>query len=353
MVFEPIINSNKVKFKILDNIFKDFNFTSDRVNLYINLDSILSEFYREDLVSSFMNLKGYENIALSSEIMNIAAHYRKYFYTRHKKQTFIYFYYMNKKPKKNIQIYPDYCKSIIDRKSINNPKYSVFNNILKDNLRLLSLLSIYVPQVYFLLSDGYEPSLVPYNIMRSVEGTNIVLTKDPYEYQFVSYPDTYILRLKYDKSILLSRDNLIDYIIKDNKYKPVNHIDGVLYELLLSYISCKKRDLKGIKGKGKVTIIKKIDKLISINKLPKDLENISFSSLYKILDMDIDYDEIKSLYCITNIAYQYNRLSKKDKINLEEFLIDKYENRTIMQINSTYYLNNPVQLIELWEGVEY
>lgn len=351
MVFEPVINSHKIKFKLLDKMFSDFYFASDRVNIFINLDSILSEFYREDLISSFMNLKGYENIALSSEIMNIAAHYRKYFYTRHKKTTFIYFYYMNKKPKKNMAVYPDYCKSIIERKNIKG-KYEVFNNILKDNLRLLSLLSMYVPQVYFLLSDGYEPSLVPYNIMNNSICDNIVLTKDPYEYQFVSYPNTYVLRLKYDKSVLLNRKNLIDYILKDNKYKPNNYIDGIIYELILPYLSCKKRDLKGIKGKGKVNIIKKIDKLITNKKFPK-FEDLSFNSLYKILDLDVDYDEIKSLYTITNISYQYNRLSKKDKINLEEFLIDRYENRTIMQINSTYYLNNPVQLIELWEGVQY
>lgn len=356
MLLEPMINSHKIKYSILKDLVREyieFNDESDEVAIYINLDSILKVFYRDDIISGMQNLKYLENVVLCSEIANIAAHYRKFFWTRYQKKTIIYFYYMNKKPKYNISIYEDYAKTMIERKSKKNPKYGRVNEVIKDNLRMFSILSVYLPKVYFITTNGLEPALVPYHFIKEhPERTHLILTKDDYDFQLLGEEYTYILRLKYDDTRVLTRDNLFDYILRKNKYTPKNKIPATFYKIILPFIPCRSRDMKGVKGIGKVKILKEVDRLIEEKEIDPNLD-INFKVFANLVRYDVDIDKIKEIYKICNLKYQYKRLDELDLLHINEQVIDKYENRTIMEINEKYFGVNPIMLIELMEGADF
>lgn len=352
MLLEPIINTHKVKYKILKDLMETIDLSkrkTDNINIFINLDSVLKGLYGGNLTSVIRSLNSEERVTITSEISNLGAHYRRFFWTRYQIKTTFYFYYMNKKPKGNMELYPDYAKSLLEKKSNKNAEFAATNKTIKDNLRLFTLLSIYIPKFYFVLSDGLEPGLIPYHFIKKAdkEDINLVLTKDPYEFQLISRPNTYILRLQYDNSALLTRDNLIEYLLKKNKYKPDNHIDGKYYENILPLIACKSRDVKSLKGMGQVAMIKKLDKHYA------DIDpDMSYSLLLDTIGVDIEDEEIMDRYKFMNIKYQYKKISKLEKMRMEEFVEDKYENRTIMDINSKYFPYNPIQLVELYDGID-
>ncbi|MEI2420731.1 hypothetical protein V6O07_10695, partial [Arthrospira platensis SPKY2] len=268
MILEPLINTHKIKYSIMDDLVKKMEIKkeTENINVYINLDSIFSQFYRDDIVDAIKSLNSDENVTLCSEIANIAAHYRRYFWTRHNLRTTFYFYYMNKKPKYNRSLYPEYADSLIEKKSKKNTRFTSVNSFINQNLKLFTILSLYIPQVYFILSDGLEPALIPFHFIKKSEDNdiNLLLTKDEYEFQLVSRKNTYLLRMKYDKSDIIDRNNLFDYLLKKNKYEPLHHIDGKYFENILPMISCKSRSVKSMKGYGKVSLLKKIDKNFDI-----------------------------------------------------------------------------------------
>lgn len=350
MILEPLINTHKIKYKILDDIVKDMSITDEikNINIYINLDSIFKSFYRDDVADNIKDMNNSDHVTLCSELANIAAHYRRYFWTRHYKQTTFYFYYMNKKPKYNRHIYSEYADNLIEKKKKSNIKYHAVNKLIKDNLILFAMLCPLLPKVYLSLSETLEPGLIPYHfIKKSNENDfNLVLTKDEYEFQLIGLENTQILRLSKDKSYLINRNSLIPYLLKSTKYKPFNFIDGKYYENILPLISCKSRNIKAIKGYGKVSLLKKIDS--NFEHLSPDL---SFNLFLSILNIEVS-SEIFDRYKIINLRNQYKRLSRLEKIRLEEFVQDKFENSALMQFNTEYFPYNPIKLIELYDGIE-
>lgn len=350
MILEPIINTHKVKYTVLDEIVKNMNIGKDieNINIYINLDSIFGAFYRDDIADNIKSLNNGDHTTLCAEIANIAAHYRRYFWTRHYKKTTFYFYYMNKKPKFNREIYPEYADNLIERKKKSNIKYHAVNKIIKDNLMLFAIMCPLLPKVYLSLSEKLEPSLIPYHFIKKSKDTdyNIVLTKDEYEFQLLGLENTEILRLSSDKTFLINRDTLVLYLLKSAKYKPNNFIDGRYYENILPLITCKSRNVKAIKGYGKVALLKRIDK--NFEHLSPEL---SFNLLLSIINVDVT-NEVFDRYKIMNLKSQYKRLSKIEKIRLEEFVQDKFENSALMQFNTEYFPYNPIKLVELYDGVD-
>lgn len=347
MILEPLINTHKIKYSVLNNLSKEIEGLKEckNLNIYINLESLFKSFYGGNVASDVLSLSSEESVTLCSEIANLSAHYRRYFWTRHNKNTTIYYYYMNKKPKKNIDMYDDYAKSILKKKS--SAEFAGVNKVIKDNLRLFTMLSFYLPKVYFALSDGLEPALIPYHFIKKSEDTdaNLIISRDPYEYQLLENDNTSILRLKYDDSYIINKDNLVDILLEKLKYKPKNKIDGRYYAKVFPLVSCKSRSVSAMKGYGNVALLKMID-----SKYDDLSPDMSYRLLLSTIGVDLEED-VFDRYQFMYLTLQYKRLSKVDKIKIEEFIIDKYENRTIMNINSEYFPSNPINLIDICRGV--
>ena len=353
MVIEPMINMQKIKYVILDKMIETGYIKipkgTKNLNIFINLDSIFSLLYREDLLECIKRLDASERVILCAELANIPAHYRKYFWTRHNLKTTFYLYYMNKKPKYNMSLYEDYASYKIMKKSKDNVEFLPINKLISDNLKLFNILVPYIPKVYLLLSNGLDPAVPVYHVLKTKTDENdfnLILTKDEYDYQLIN-DRTNVMRLSYDKSQMINKNTLIPFLLKNNKYKPENNISGYFYENILPFISCKSRSVKAYKGSGKVAMIKKIDKNFDIL-----TDDMSFNIFAKLLKYDLD-DELYNRYKIMNVKSQYKRVSRIDKMNINESLVDKFENRTIMEINSEHFPYNPIELIELCYGINF
>ena len=61
-VIQPIINWHKIKYKTFSKLIMNSRMEGNKVNMFINLDSILNLFYTDKLIPAVHSLKHLENI---------------------------------------------------------------------------------------------------------------------------------------------------------------------------------------------------------------------------------------------------------------------------------------------------
>lgn len=152
------------------------------INIFIDLYSVMRSIcFREDFKAD----PGME-YSLASRTINMAAHYREYFRTRHHCTTNIYIissFNMNENTKR---ILPEF-RSRIDLAHDNG-----CFDYLVENIKVLNSLVPYLPGIYF---KHYEYSnvsaammdIMNYNIDHGNPNPNIVITKDIVTYQLVNF----------------------------------------------------------------------------------------------------------------------------------------------------------------------
>lgn len=347
ITIEPIINMHKIKYDIMKGLVNAHFEDGKKISIFINLDSILNTLYAPNIEDAIKSYQNYDNMILSSELINVVAHYRHFFWSYYKVPSKIYLYQMNTQPVYNSDLINNYAKSQI-KKNTDNGRF------VANNMRLVMILAAYIQKVYCIPCDGLEPSLIPYYIMKKTkddDNLNLVITKDPYDYQLVNFKNTHILRLKYDDSYIVNKYNLYDTLLKKVKYRPKIDLSTELYSLIMAFGGITTRDIKSFKGHGMVNTMKKLEKLINKNKIA-NMYNSNIGNICEELNLDDeDYITINKRFKAIDLKNQYANLTKYDKEKISMKLIDRYDNISLMEVSHKYYTKNPLQIIELCEGV--
>ncbi len=357
MVIEPIINMHKVKYVQLKPII-DATFSSgESINIYMNLDAIFKYFYAPKTVDAIKAFNKQEYIAVVSEIINLAAHYRHFFWKHYRVSSRFYFYYTKNRPIYNVNLVDSYMKESCEQKSLSNPTFGLLNRYIQDNLELFKLCVKYIPDVYYIETGNLEPAMVPYYIINKFENdpstVNLLLSKDVYEFQMIGSLGIDILRLKYNEDTIVNGYNLYQYICDVNKsvYRPSIDINPELFPAVLATGGVKTRDIKGLSGYGYINTIKKLESAIIDNRL----RNEYYFDPSGIADMIIDSsfrEQFINNYKAIDLKNQFIHLSPKQKDNIESMLINRYDNDSLMKLNDDYFSMNPIDLLYLTEGVD-
>lgn len=348
-VVEPVINFRKVKYDLLGDLIRQSGMTGGKLNMFINLDTILDKFYSNDTMSAFKSLKGKELIILTSEIFNLIAHYRNYFWTRHRVSTSFYIYNLNM-PVMNCKN-DEYLSSKLNRKQTEHINFGVVNYVFNKNMELISGISKYIKQCYYIPSNGLEPSLIPYYIINKYSNNNdvcnLILTSDKSEYSLMSLENTFILKASGKNSTILSKDNIYDYKFKNIKYRPKIELSDELYPLILSMSGYKDRNINGVYGFTKAyKIVESAVKDSTINN--------SYLPNPKVLRQYIDDNDLEQIvenYKCIDVRRHHRLMNDVDEIRIENKIIDRYDNGALIHLNSKYFETNNIQLVELSKGV--
>lgn len=357
MIFEPIINTHKIKYEVLKKLVDQHFTQGSHLNIYVNLDSIFKHFYKPGIVEGIEDMKGYEQMELSGAIINLIAHYRHFFWSRYGVPTSFYLYMTNKKPFINSQFHEDYMKSLIEKRGLYHPDYGPLNQCINHNMKLVNMISVYIKDAHCIPSNGLEPALGPYHIIQQHKDNpdvcHMVLTKDEYDFQLLNAAENvHVLRLKYDNSYMVHRDTIFRDKLKNLKYSPDLPISSELYSLMLAFSGVKSRDVKSLKGYGFVKVMKKLERAIYDGLLPNKYIS-DMMTLCHVLDCSDVYDEISNRFKAIDLKTGYQMLGTGAIETIESMLIDRYDNASIMGLNDEYYRNNPLRLIELCRGVGY
>ena len=345
-----LFNTKKIKYDILRDLFNTniegllegySNYTL--LNLFIDyhdlVKNILSKKLSEDIALLFINK---EKINISSNLLNIVAHYRKFFTREYNLQT-------------NIIIYrTDFDYSNKNKITLNN---------VEINYKLAKQVAEYIPNLYIIdIPKNTTPEVFikfikkKYNFNED-DSLNIILTNDLPAIQLTN-KNTFLLYLNSDYSKLIDRDSLF-YFIATNKVKTGkkleyeniygNKLSNIFFSLLEDGYRGTKKVNHYTYRKAYLLLKDLLNDGILENNIYKDINIISEILINK--DNKIDIDTFK--YNFNKIDYttnKYNLTKNKKKIIFDQ-IIDIDNMDELIELNKKYYnSNDQLMLMELFKN---
>lgn len=341
----------------------------DSVNILIDIESVIKKLYQPAIIEEIYHMKKKQIWQITSEIINICAHYRHFFASRLCLHTNIFLYYSDKKSNYHTAIYNGYRQDYYEKRLTyeKDIESHILNKALKENLKLIEAFLDYVPNICCINSGNVEPSLVPYMLLSSgildeVTPTIFLSNETIYYQDLVYFPENTIqLVLRGDKSKIVTRENIWNDLGRNLKSKGDDiTILPDYYPILLSIIGYKEYGVdsynklavgRGIKFLEKYFIEEQNDSVFSactsmegykdfLNdlKIPKDAKDIIYRN-YRLLS-----HQNQEL-----LAY------RKSDIRMMKDRVDTtyYSPKEVKSINEKYFQMFPILIDYLYEGEEY
>jgi hypothetical protein len=360
---ESILNSKKIRYenfsKIISNHLPDSN---SLVILFVDVFSILRNLYQQEMTELFRTLPFDKKFSIAAELINLAAHYKHYFWSRHNIWTEFYFYYSSEPCRYLKKIFPDYNKTMYEKLyNGTNPVYSQLNETIMNNIRVAKMISEYIPYVYFIDTMGVDPKIFPYLVNKRAEMSDvsleIILSNDLMAYQHVLTNDKFVIQtVKSEKSEIIDRTNLYAVAGKSEKLNNINIIPE-FYPYILSISGVDKYEIRGKYGVGVIKACQMVKKWIDegvIQNIPY-LDPDTF--IEGIMKSKKPSEEIATLiknnFPLISLQESSSHTTLADWIKLETQIVDKNDAESLRYINDKYFSRTQIHLQELTEGENY
>lgn len=354
--FSVCFNLMKIKYKDYDESLtsKNFLLPSDKVNVFINLESCFKHLSMiNDLEKKLMLQRDFD-IIMTSNILNLAAHYKRFF-IGNGLDTKVYLYHtdFNSKTFDQYKYNEDY-RTYFMCKYNENPKFIAMTDKLKKIiLPEVSIYSEFIPNVYYISSTDIEGSLIPYIIANSdKDRKNLIITGDLYDTQY-SLIDGFVNHyIRKGLGCNMTMSSLSEYI-KDISKRDDKELDRMnelysnynLYCSLLSVLGDKTRSIEGIDGIGPRVLQKYLEDGIRRKEIQVTTSNpVMIGSIFH--DNEIKEEFINNYYC-TTIKEMYNELSSAEILSVLNQIHDRSDNNSLMNLNLTRFANHPLILESL------
>ena len=346
---ELYFNLFKVKYeKLMELMRQDSSInisTNDNVNIFINLESIFINMTNPKIKEYLTVNQKSTTIQFIACVINLAAHYR-WFFTKNKIKSKIYLYFptLSNVEYKNHIFNKDYRK-YYDYKFKEDVQNSLVYKILSSAIPMIKMILEYIEGVYIIDSYGIENSVTPYIISEDDDNNsiNFIVSNSFYDFQYVNY-DFKIIFPKRDDSIIINRENVIDYIADFHNCNGTYKFSHNYIPFILSLVGNKNRNIYNIKGVQFKSAFKLIQTAFDQNMLGNRSTNIHM--LINIVKPA--WRELISLnYYCTDILHQYNQLNAKDIHDILSQITDKFDNTSLKKINDKYFTHYPIMLMEI------
>ena len=330
---------------------------ANTINIYIDMYSMLRSLYAT-------RSKDYDvvtNVVIAASFINLCAHIRAYYRTRHRVETRIYLVYSQNQGFVPQKFYYDYQykwnKTLKDRTDI--------NNLISSNLGLLETLCPYLNDIFF-INTTTEPAVVIYDRINKDEILypgipNFIFTKDQFMYQIPAVKaNTVVFRVskkeKDDSSFLVSYSNAIYSLMENinpssNTLTLANSISPGLTSLFMAMTHVPSRDMKSAYNSNKAVSV--LYNLIS-NKHILNGYNF-YSSLQRVQDKiqpnlqsrtGPEFN-ILSRFAAIDVIYQHALYMNTPESKDEHYLVRKIDNDGVREINNKYFKAVPLDLNRL------
>lgn len=321
----------------------------DNVNVFINFECVLRNIsQRKNLAGDIAYYKKEMCIELESSILNLVAHYRGYFKMKHHANPSVFLYYTDLlgSNDQEMSVYNKYYRSYYHNRYVQNPQFREMGKLLTEIvIPEVALILNYIPQCYFIKSDGFDGSLIPTIISRSSNAKNVIISGDVFDTLHM-YNESMIMiyvkrRFQYF-SVCSTPEAVVQSIVKNTSPFDLTIFNSRLYfRLLLSIKGSKIRNIKSAKGFGYLRFIKILADGIKNGVVLKD-----FSSIDSIITLFPEQyrDDIKTAFRCTDIDVQYDLLSTADIDNVKTQIIDKIDISSVEALNNKRFLEFPINL---------
>lgn len=350
-----IIYGNYMKYTSMKNLTEKAFEGSDanEVNIYIDMYQIALELYRDARVENYS--------IVTSSMINLCAHIRGYYRSRHRVETKIFIVYSTNTSRSTTQFYQEYNKSYRERVAVNK----LIDDMIKSNVDLLKTICPYLPDIYF-ISGTFEPGIIIYDIICKQEllgnhSPNIIFSKSVYNYQVPALRgDTVIFRNKKSKDndatercrLVTNQNVLYEYITETrptvNYVNRIGDLSGELLSLVIALTNMPSRNITTLFNIASAfnMIYDAIRNGRIINAYNSDIHYV-YEQLNSIKPFPVDITTFSNRFKCVDLRYQLMIYMDSAESKDNSYLLDLYDNNTVKAINNEYFKTNPLDLNRL------
>lgn len=353
---EQLLYSNFIKYdRMKDLTLEAFrNSNANHVNVYIDMYTMLLGIYEDNVL-----IEDYS--CITSSIVNLCAHIRQYYKSRHGVTTTIYIIYSEPGNSNQNIFYHGYNEVNRNKVASNKKKY----DMVLANIELLSLLCPYLYDIFFIYKGNYEPSVIMLDIMCRNEANknnapNIVISKSIYAYQLPAVKENTVLfrpkkKSGEDMSWLITPRNIFgEYITRvkqckpDNGYYVANFINSRLFSVILALTGVKDRNIKSIINiKQAINLIwKGIESNLILNDYNSDLAFL-FNAINHDQKINMASVTFEHRFKAIDLIFQHSVYMESPASKDYSSIVNLFDDNAVREINDKYFRNNPLDLNSL------
>ena len=318
----------------------------DVIDVYIDLYDLLKPIYTTDIYAN-------SKFLIVSSIINLAAHMRGYFRTRHRIYARIYLVYGESISDQH----KVFCPSFGDDSFRQTINYQKNNEFIKSQLKLLQILCGYISDIYYVPKAANFSMFTYDNIMRNDPSIPvIILSKSKYVYQIPALlQQVKIFRPKKsqgnDISYIISKPyifgNLYSKISNQQTLDNLSKINPSLCSLMMAITGLSSygvHSLMNVTSASRV-IYNAIYNNRIINDYNSDIEYV-YSNIPE-LQAKIDPISFRNRFNAIDLVYQHRIYNSTPEARDITWLINLNDPKTVKDINNKYFINNPLDLNSL------
>jgi len=358
LTLEQAFNMKKIRYDLFDNTINTYlDKDTEELNLIFDLEFLIKELFSDDIMKLYNTSNAKITYFIVSEIFNIAAHYRHYYFSRYRIKTNIFFVHTINENNRCLKIYKDYKQEIYERYK---SKTAFIKNLIM-NINLVNIIADYLPNIYFIDSNNIDELFaMKYIIFDSVNKKeqnimNLIFTNNPIYFSLTSNETVLCINNRVDNIKIYEKWNLInDYIA--NKSKTDKELHPSFYKFIITIAGYKKFNIPAVKSMyGNIKSYKKIVKLIEKN----IIVNMPYN--FKTFTDAIKQDKFFTDNIIKNFNRNYelmfHKFTNEEILNniklIERKIINNYDSKLLKYYNETYFEHNPINFDYIMDGQAY
>lgn len=351
--FSVCFNIMKIKYADLDEYITSAKFLqpTDKVNIFINMETVFKYLSMINELEKKLVLQKNFPIILTSNILNLAAHYKRFFINNNL-DTRVYLYNTDLKSDEFAQFkYNEDFRSYYLLKYNGNPKFVYLTDALKDQvLPEVRTICDFIPRVYYLSGTNIEGSIIPYIIGEDDKTRkNIIISGEFYDTQYSLIPNYFVSYIHNAVGYRSICNNVREYL-KEITKKQNDELDSFcktysnysMYCSFLSVMGDRMRSVDGISGVGPKILEKYITQGISRNEITLTTNNPSMiGSIFH--DDEMKEEFINNFYC-TSVINMCDELTTSNRISILNQRKDRFDNESLIKLNASRFYNYPLIL---------
>ena len=322
-------------------------YQNNEIDVYVDLKNMLKKLYSVEVYSN-------QKFSICAAIINLAAHIRGYYRTRHSLWARIYLVYGEDSAFNHTQYYQYFSDEDLRENSLNKNTNEEFIN---SQLELVKILCAYINEVYYVRKKS-DFSMFTYDniIENGKDRINVIISKSKYTYQIPVFANNTVLFRPVktvsdngllDTSFLVTKNTALVLANNKSKNQDIVHINPELIGLFWALNGLSEKHVHSL-----VNITRAVKMILDACKSGKILNAYNSDpvyvfnnllNLYTIIDANTFSYRFYAIDLITQYRIYKNSVESKDY----SWKIDLQDPETVKQISSKYFVDNPLDLLNL------
>lgn len=338
---DSILLAYYIKYDSLQKICNEslYNISSNTLDVYVDIFDMIKPIYTTEYHTN-------KRFPFVTAILNIAAHIRNYFWSRHRIWAKIYLVYGDYTSSLNV-FYPEMNSSSIR----NTASYMRISSILNQELELVKILAAYINGIYFVKRNTNCGIFILDNIMKTKQ-PSIIISKDKYLYQIPALLENVVIfRPKKtngeDISYFINRNNVLPHFYSKASQatlSDLSYINPALLSVLIALNGFPQYNMKSaVSINIAVSLLKDaIQNGRLLNNNNTDI-NYLYNQLYgvaKYIDMVSFSNRFNAIDILSQFRIYNSSIESKDL----SWCLDLNDPNTVRDINNKFFSDNPIDL---------